>query len=569
MTEPDHKKKNYVHERIVPRKQYKKLLSLGFAAVILGILFGAMAGITFYVSQGILNKNSTSESPGETIIIARDQDPQSSSQSESTEEPAEEPAPSTEWSADISISEADDGSPDDETGAPEETAETVSPDDAGGGAETWGEEAEQEDREEDIRENTETVENEEMTDSGDEPEEDTEEPETADESASSGEEEDSIETGSEETETPDEPEEEPEPAEQTESQESGGEPEAEPSGEEYGPDVVPSGEDEILPEEEEPDPGDAEETAALTLRDMYARVSDGLVTVTIRDSEGTDLFDQPVTSRRDQFGVIIFESEEYLYILTDGTGIKFSSEVTMSHANRKVEVTIQGQDTLTNMMVLRARRQDFRYPYTVLELGNSFLVSPAEYVWMAGSPDGMPGAVDYGVVTYVNRIDEVTDGYRQLFITNMQRSPGGSSVLFNTDCEIIGWVSDYSSGESERVYAAGISPLKYVIEDLCSAVDTAYLGVRCLTVNTEKSEETGLPTGLYVTDVEPNSPSYMMGIQAGDRIVSINDITVNDSRGLQDILDRLESGKETVLVIERQGKDGEEPIRVVLYAGKR
>ena len=59
-----------------------------------------------------------------------------------------------------------------------------------------------------------------------------------------------------------------------------------------------------------------------------------------------------------------------------------------------------------------------------------FLVSPAEYVWMAGSPDGMPGAVDYGVVTYVNRIDEVTDGYRQLFITNMQRSPGGSSVLF-------------------------------------------------------------------------------------------------------------------------------------------
>ena len=135
--------------------------------------------------------------------------------------------------------------------------------------------------------------------------------------------------------------------------------------------------------------------------------------------------------------------------------------------------------------------------------------------------------------------------------------------------KIIGWISDYSCGDSDRVYAVGISPLKYVIEDLCSAVNTAYLGIKCLTVNAEKSEETGLSAGLYVVEVEQNSPCYMMGIQAGDRIISINDYIVNDSRTLQDIIDRLQSGKEIVLMIERQGRVNEEPLKVVLFVGTR
>ena len=108
-----------------------------------------------------------------------------------------------------------------------------------------------------------------------------------------------------------------------------------------------------------------------------------------------------------------------------------------------------------------------------------------------------------------------------------------------------------------------------MLEDLCSGESTAYLGVRCLTVNMEKAEETGLPTGLYVTEVDENSPAYMMGIQAGDRIISINDKDINDSRTLQNVLDELTSGKETVLMIERQGKAGDEPLKVVLFVGKR
>ena len=85
MVDFEEKKKKFINERIVPRKPIKKLLSLGVASIILGLLFGAMAGITFYASQGILKKNSTSESLGETIVIARDQDPQSSTEAESTE----------------------------------------------------------------------------------------------------------------------------------------------------------------------------------------------------------------------------------------------------------------------------------------------------------------------------------------------------------------------------------------------------------------------------------------------------------------------------------------------------
>ncbi len=550
LTEFEEKKKKFINERIVPRKPYKKLLSFGVMSIILGLLFGVVAGISFYVSQGMLKKNSTAESLGETIVIARDQDPQSSTEEESTEagSDSEEAAQSTtEWSADIRISEAEIEPLDkEELMITEEGESSPAP-----GHEEYEKDAEAEAEQEEMKEHSED--SEETEENGEaEPEGD---------SAESLDPEDSVENGN----TPEGDEESPE----------GTASDADPGASEDG---NPSFE---ADEEAGSDAAGGEETAeneggtssdsisAFSLRDMYNTVANGFVTVTIKDSAGTDLFGKPVTSRRDQFGVIIFESEEYVYILTDNTGISVTSEVTMAHMNRKIAVTIQGQDKLTNLMVLRARRQDFRYAYTVLGLGNSFMVSAADYVWMAGSPDGKPGAVDYGIVTYANRMDEVTDGYRQLFTTNMPRSEGGSAVLFNKSCEIIGWISDYSCGDSDRVYAVGISPLKYVIEDLCSAVNTSYLGIKCLTVNAEKSEETGLSTGLYVVEVEQNSPCYMMGIQAGDRIISINDYIVNDSRTLQDIIDRLQSGKEIVLMIERQGRVNEEPLKVVLFVGTR
>ena len=108
LAEQNEKKKNFINERIVPRKPFKKLLSFGIMSIILGLLFGAMAGISFYASQGILKKNSTAESLGETIVIARDQDPLGTTEAGSSEEPPDKDnlLPSTEWSGDIRVSEA-------------------------------------------------------------------------------------------------------------------------------------------------------------------------------------------------------------------------------------------------------------------------------------------------------------------------------------------------------------------------------------------------------------------------------------------------------------------------------
>lgn len=541
MTESQKKKRQFINEQIVHRKQYRKLLSMAVTAVVLGLLFGAMAGISFYASQGILNRNLPQESQGETIIIARDQDPQSTAGTD-TESPDAEALPG-------------------ETDSPEDSDADETP-----------EAHSEHEGKSDVVQPEETENSSEH--SGSEAVSDTE---TQQDPASQGEDSaisDSTDTGNPSgTETAGN--------ENTSDTDGDGLPDGSSADGDGQPDgstadgtdareaaSQESGEEASAHDRKEPEnPEDI--SAALSLREMYDSVSGGFVTVTVRDHEATDLFGKPVTRRHDQFGVLILETEDYLYILTDGTGIDATSEVSVTYGNRKAAMAVYERDLLTNMAVLRARKEDFGNGYTVIPLGNSFSVSAAEYVWMAGSPDGNPGSVDYGVVSYVDSMDEVTDGYRQLFITNMQRVVGGSAVLFNQNCEIIGWISDYSCGTSNRVYAAGISPLKYVIEDLCSGISTAYLGVQCLTVNVEKAVETGLSTGLYVENVEQNSPAYMMGIQPGDRIVSINETSINNSRSLQLVMDELQSGKEIILMIERQGRDGEEPLRIALFVGKR
>ena len=552
MTESQKKKRQFINEQIVHRKQYRKLLSMAVTAVVLGLLFGAMAGISFYASQGILNRNLPQESQGETIIIARDQDPQSTVGTD-TESPDAEALPGENDSSE----DADADETPEAHSEHEGESDAVQPEETENSSEHSGSEAVSEtETQQDpasqgedsaISDSTDTGNPSGTETAGNENTSDTDGNGLSDGSSADG---DGLPDGS--------------------SADGDGQPDG---GTADGTDAreaasQESGEEASAHDRKEPEnPEDI--SAALSLREMYDSVSGGFVTVTVRDHEATDLFGKPVTRRHDQFGVLILETEDYLYILTDGTGIDATSEVSVTYGNRKAAMAVYERDLLTNMAVLRARKEDFGNGYTVIPLGNSFSVSAAEYVWMAGSPDGNPGSVDYGVVSYVDSMDEVTDGYRQLFITNMQRMVGGSAVLFNQNCEIIGWISDYSCGTSNRVYAAGISPLKYVIEDLCSGINTAYLGVQCLTVNVEKAVETGLSTGLYVENVEQNSPAYMMGIQPGDRIVSINETSINNSRSLQLVMDELQSGKEIILMIERQGRDGEEPLRIALFVGTR
>ena len=189
---------------------------------------------------------------------------------------------------------------------------------------------------------------------------------------------------------------------------------------------------------------------------------------------------------------------------------------------------------------------------------------------MAGAQYGYAGACSAGTITFIHDYVDVTDGYAQYLYTDLLRSAGGSAVLLNMEGEIVGWVSDCTCiDDSPMVIACGISPLKYLIEDICSGKDTAYLGVDCVTVTAAEAEAAGVPAGLYVQQVLSYSAAEEYGIKPGDRITSINGRSVTDSHTLQVRIDEIQSGQNVIVEIERRAVEGYEPMALEIRFGSR
>ena len=68
----------------------------------------------------------------------------------------------------------------------------------------------------------------------------------------------------------------------------------------------------------------------------------------------------------------------------------------------------------------------------------------------------------------------------------------------------------------------GISDLKSMIQELSNGNSPVYFGIKGQNVTGTMATRYGLPVGIYVTDIELDSPAYAAGIQPGDIITGID-----------------------------------------------
>lgn len=461
--------RSFIHEKIVPRRKYKKILMAVFGTLGLALLFGAVAGLTFFVSQNVLGANA--ETPAPTIVIARDD----TSEEETAEESTKPVQPET----------------------PEESAseaESTVPD---------GGEKEPED--------TQTSEETQLT----------EEPQTSEESSESTKESPEETTGGNET----------------------------------------AAETTAAPNTKKPEN---------SVKTVYDKVSGGIVPVTIRKSGGLDWFNKEIFERVETFAVLFAQSEEDVFALMESENGMENASITLTVNGEEVPGTVYQQDNLQHLCVLKIDRQAIQGTPQLVALGDSTSLIVADDVFVAGAPMGKVVGVDGGIITYYGAYEDVIDGYEQLFYTNMVRVPGGNAALLNRYGQLVGWVSDASCGaDGTTVIARGLSPMKYLIEDMCSGADTGYLGVRCIPVTAADEEAFGTPAGLYVQDVMQDSPAYLAGMQTGDRLTSFNGKSVTDSRVLQRRLDEMKAEDTVMIGIERYNGDEYVPMVIKATLGRR
>ena len=98
--------------------------------------------------------------------------------------------------------------------------------------------------------------------------------------------------------------------------------------------------------------------------------------------------------------------------------------------------------------------------------------------------------------------------------------------------------------------------MKTVIEHLSNSQDIVYMGIHGTQVTEEISEKQEIPTGVYVSGVEAESPALNGGIQPGDIITEINGQAALSLTEIQEML--LKFSKEQVIQVKimRQGREG-------------
>ena len=298
------------------------------------------------------------------------------------------------------------------------------------------------------------------------------------------------------------------------------------------------------------------------LKEVADTAGKSLVTVTA-SSSGTDWFNETYESRRELSGLLVGNNGVELLILAPYSQVEGADTLQAAFADGStLAAVLKNYDSVTDLAVLSVNladvEEDTLESIRMAELGSSKSLKAGEPVIAVGSPAGIAGSVKYGNLVASGYKVSVIDGEYNLLITDMERSEKGSGVLLNLSGQVIGLLEDsYLNSSNEGALTAyAISDMKDIIEHLSNSQDLVYMGIHGTDVTEEISEALGIPTGVYVTGMEADSPAMNSGIQAGDIITEINGKTITSLSQIREMLLKFSREQVIQVVVMRQGKDG-------------
>jgi S1-C subfamily serine protease len=242
--------------------------------------------------------------------------------------------------------------------------------------------------------------------------------------------------------------------------------------------------------------------------------------------------------------------------------------------NRSFDATLVGTDPQTDLAVLKIAGQGL----PTVPLGQSARLRVGEWVVAIGNALALPGGptVTAGVVSATGR-DAQEPGETQtttgptlydLIQTDAAINPGNSGgPLVNLNGEVVG-INTLGTTEAQGIgFAISIDSAGPIIQQLrdTGQVARGYLGVGVESVTASSAAASGLPvtSGVLVQQVATGSPAAQAGLQPGDLIVGIGDVSVQSQKDLQDALTtRYRPSTQVTLRINRNGQ--EQTVQVTL-----
>ena len=204
-------------------------------------------------------------------------------------------------------------------------------------------------------------------------------------------------------------------------------------------------------------------------------------------------------------------------------------------------------------------------------LGDSDMLTVGEDIVAIGNPLGeLRGTATGGMVSALGRQVTVESSDMKLIQHDAAVSPGSSGGgLFNASGSLIGIVNAKASSQNAEGigFAIPVNDVKSIISDLIEhgyVTGRAYLGV--LTQNVTLRSDRGGWGGYFgssgtscvqVAQVIAGGAAEAAGIQAGDLILAIGDVSVTSTEVLSSEIGKFDAGEQATLTISRDGKQSQ------------
>ena len=251
------------------------------------------------------------------------------------------------------------------------------------------------------------------------------------------------------------------------------------------------------------------------------------------------------------------------YILTCAHVVDGASTITVTIGDKDYTATLVGEDTTSDIAVIKIDA-DGLTPATV---GNSDSLKVGQSVMAVGNPLGeLGGTVTGGMISALNRSVTIqgSSSVNTMSLIQMDASvsPGNSGGgLFNMNGELVGIVNaKSSSSDAEGLgFAIPINDAIKVAQELLEngyVTGRPYLGITYLAVtDAQPASQLGVNAyGVYVVEVVKGGPAEKAGLQAGDRIVSVDGTEIASKDDLGTLMQKHAAGDTLSITIAREGQ---------------
>ena len=275
--------------------------------------------------------------------------------------------------------------------------------------------------------------------------------------------------------------------------------------------------------------------------------------------QGTPGFSDSQKRVQNSLGSGVIVSADGL-IITNHHVIEGADEIRVVLTDRReFEAEVVSTDKRTDLAVLRVAIEGEALPF--LTLSNSDELEVGDIVLAIGNPFGVGQTVTSGIVSALARTQVGISDLASFIQTDAAINPGNSGgALIGMDARLVGIntaIFSKSGGSQGIGFAIPSNMVRAVIAGAQKGgrLMRAWFGAwgQAVTPDIAQALDMARPTGVLIKKVHPGGPADRAGVKAGDVIVRVEGVTVDDPKALTYRIATMPLGGKADLVVLNGG----------------